>query len=105
MVLNACAGAIAPNEGLRNLLEYIRKGAVAPDDELISAMDAAVSAANEDREWVGSVMTVGDLLDDARADAIAEAWLRAAPRAVLKVLPGWLPLPRNWQKMAAPKTP
>lgn len=72
VVLNACAGAIAPNEGLRNLLEYIRKGAVAPDDELISAMDAAVSAANEDREWVGSVMTVGDLLDDARADAIAE---------------------------------
>ena len=72
VVLNARAAAAAPNEGLRNLLEYIQRGSVAPDDKLVSAMDAEVSTANEDREWVGSVMTVRDLLEEARADAIAE---------------------------------
>ena len=50
---------------------------------------------------VGSVMTVED--DAAKAcRRFAEGPRRGA---VLKVLPGWLPLPRNWQKMAAPKTP
>ena len=58
VVLNARAAAAAPSEGLRNLLEYIQRGSVAPDDKLVSAMDAEVSTANEDREWVGSVMTV-----------------------------------------------
>ncbi len=72
MVLNARAAAAAPSKGLRNLLEYIQRGSVAPDDKLVSAMDAEVSTANEDREWVGSVMTVRDLLEEARADAIAE---------------------------------
>lgn len=32
-------------------------------------MDAEVSAANEDREWVGSVMTVRDLMEEVRLDA------------------------------------
>ena len=30
---------------MRNLLEYLRKGAVAPGDRLVTAMDAEVSAA------------------------------------------------------------
>ena len=69
VVLNARAAAAAPSEGLRNLLEYIQRGSVAPDDKLVSAMDAEVSTANEDREWVGSVMTVRDLMEDVRLDA------------------------------------
>lgn len=68
-ILNARAAGCAPTEGMRNLLEYLRKGAVAPGDRLVTAMDAEVSAANEDREWVGSVMTVRDLMEDVRLDA------------------------------------
>lgn len=69
MVLNARAAALEPDPELRNLLEYLRSGSVAPDDKLVSAMDAEVSTANEDRKWVGSVMTVEDLLREAHADA------------------------------------
>ena len=68
-ILNARAAGCAPTEGMRNLLEYLRKGAVAPGDRLVTAMDAEVSTANEDREWVGSVMTVRDLMEDVRLDA------------------------------------
>lgn len=42
---------------------------MAPGDRLVTAMDAEVSAANEDREWVGSVMTVRDLMEEVRLDA------------------------------------
>ena len=68
-ILNARAAGCAPTEGMRNLLEYLRRGAVAPGDRLVTAMDAEVSAANEDREWVGSVMTVRDLMEEVRLDA------------------------------------
>ena len=68
-ILNARAAGCASTEEMRNLLEYLRKGAVAPGDRLVTAMDAEVSAANEDREWVGSVMTVRDLMEEVRLDA------------------------------------
>lgn len=72
LALNCRAYELAQDEGVRNLLEYLENGRVARGDDLLGAMDAAVTKANADRKWVSKVLSVNTIYDDARHEGLAQ---------------------------------
>lgn len=87
LVLNASAWRQESDEGLRNLLSYVRNGTIANDDALIGDIAGAVHEANHDERWVSEMFSVSTVEEDiarnaririrqAKAEGIAEGEAR-----------------------------